>query len=316
MGILNITEDSFYDGKKYLEYNAAVTQAQNLIKDGAKIIDLGGESTKPGSTPVDSQIEINRIIPVLQALKTAPPPLSWELGVGSGELGAGGDIEISIDTYKSTTARKALESGADIINDIYALRNDKELIYVLKDFPASKIVLMHLKGDPATMQDNPKYDDVINEIKDFFYERVDFCLSKGISHNRLILDPGIGFGKNYEHNITIIKNLEAFRTLNIPIMLGASRKSFINKIYKSTPSERLIGSLATTAMAGFAHLDYIRVHDVREHYELIESLYQMTNHCPYTETVGNAFIRSASGNIISFLVPEAERINAFPTIEQ
>ena len=255
MGILNITSDSFSDGGSFLDIEKAVKHAEYMIKNGAEIIDIGGESTRPGALPVDVQTELARVIPVVERLK--------------------GKCTISVDTYNSETACQAIKAGAEIINDISAMQNDPNMIEVVKADDKVKVVLMHKKGNPADMQHDPNYDDVINEIMDFFRERIDFCKRSGVAENRIILDPGIGFGKDFEHNITILKNIEVFKTLNLPVLLGASRKRFINGIYPSNPKERLMGTLAATTVAYIKKIDYIRVHDVQQHNEFLKSLVRM-----------------------------------------
>jgi len=255
MGILNITPDSFSDGDKFLNIDCAIRHADFMIESGAEIIDIGGESTRPGAKAVDVQIEISRVIPVIERLK--------------------GKCKISIDTYNSQTALKAVKAGAEVINDITALQYDPMMVKVLKDNIDIKIVLMHKKGNPADMQNNPKYDDLMEEIMSFFKERIDFCNKNGIKEDRIIIDPGIGFGKDFGHNITLLKNIEALKVFGLPILLGASRKSFINQIYPSSPEDRLMGSLATTALALIKKIDYIRVHDVQQHCQFIKSLTRM-----------------------------------------
>jgi len=250
MGILNLTQDSFYDGGKH---SLPIEHGLKLISQGADIIDIGAESTRPGSQRIDPTEEIKRILPVLKELKKT-------------------NITISVDTYKAEVAKVTIEAGADIINDIYALRFQPEMAKILKSNPHVKVVLMHMQGEPATMQENPQYFDVISQIMAFFSERIAFCEQNGIAKERLILDPGIGFGKTAEHNIEIIKELQEFTAFDLPVLLGASRKSFINSIYPSSPDERLTGSLACTVAAYLKGIDIIRVHDVLEHRQMIETL--------------------------------------------
>ena len=268
VGILNITDDSFYDGGKYIDTESAIKHAISMLEDGADVIDIGAESTRPGADPVDEDTEIARIIPVIVALKKRAP-----------------DCTVSVDTYKPQTAQKVLIAGADIINDIYALtytdtkvgerQQLKHQIQHFLDFPQAKIVLMHCKGTPQDMQDNPQYENVVLEIIEFFKQRIDYCVENGIAKDRIIIDPGIGFGKTALHNITILQNLDKFTMLNLPTMIGASRKSFINHISPSKPDERIGATLATTAMAYLKNIDYIRVHDVREHRQMIDTLFAM-----------------------------------------
>ena len=254
MGILNVTEDSFSDGSKHDSTECAVRHALEMVEKGADIIDIGAESTRPGAKPIEPKTEIAKLVPVIKELRKVS------------------NITISVDTYKSETARRALEAGADIINDIYALRYDGAMIDVLKDYPHAKIVLMHMKGTPADMQINPQYKNVLVEVIDFLKERIDYCVDNAVTEDRIIVDPGIGFGKTFEHNVAILRNIDKFSVFNVPVLLGASRKSFINSIYQSEPQERLIGSLATTVAAGLKNVDIVRVHDVKEHKEMIESM--------------------------------------------
>ena len=254
MGILNITEDSFSDGNKFYNHEKALHHAYNMISEGVDIIDIGGESTRPGAEIISTEDEVSRVVPVINSLRN------------------NSNITISVDTYKSEVAEKAVMAGAQVINDIYALRYDNKMINVLKEFSDVKIILMHMQGTPKNMQINPQYNEIISDISDFFKERIDFCLKNSISSNRIILDPGIGFGKSFEHNIAIIKNIEKFKKIGLPVLLGASRKSFINSIYESSAENRLIGTLASSVIAYFKSIDIVRVHDVKEHNELFNSL--------------------------------------------
>ena len=254
MGILNVTPDSFSDGKQHFNTAEAIKHAFLLIDEGANIIDIGGESTRPGSSRVSLEEELARIIPVIEGIKIKS------------------NACVSIDTYKAEVARQALTAGANIINDITALQGDSEMIKVLQDFPDSKICLMHMQGTPETMQQNPTYANVMNEVIDFFIERIEFCRNHGISINRIIIDPGIGFGKNLEHNLTLLKRLDELHILGCFIMLGASRKGFINKIYPSAPQDREPGTLATTALAFQKKIDIIRVHNVKDNVQFLQLL--------------------------------------------
>lgn len=247
MGILNVTPDSFSDGSEFYDTGKAVEHAIQMEKEGADIIDIGGESTRPGAEKVIVQRELDRVIPVIEKIRR------------------NSDIPISIDTYKSAVAKEALTAGADIINDISALRFDEKMIDVLKENPEVPVILMHMLGTPETMQKYPHYDDVIEEILAFFKERIEFCKEHEISESRIMIDPGIGFGKRQEDNLKILQKLAEFSCFGVPVLLGASRKSFIGKIYDSLPKERLVGSLATTAMALEYGINFIRVHDVKEH---------------------------------------------------
>mgnify|MGYP001271801392 FL=1 len=255
MGILNVTEDSFSDGAQFLDRELAVKHTEKMIAEGAEIIDMGAESTRPGSLPVPADIQIQRIIPILSYLKEKYP-----------------EVTFSVDTQKATVAEKAIEFGASIINDISALRTDPALADLLSEHPKVKVILMHMQGTPYTMQLNPVYQDVLQEIKDFFQERIDFCLTKGILKENIMLDPGIGFGKNLEHNLTILANLKTFKEFGLPLVVGASRKSFIDKISPSSPSQRLGGCLAAALVSACEGINILRVHDVLLHKQFFEVL--------------------------------------------
>jgi len=255
MGILNVTEDSFSDGAQFLDRELALKHTETMIAEGAEIIDIGAESTRPGSLPVSADIQIQRIIPILSYLKAKYPEVSY-----------------SVDTQKATVAEKAIANGATIINDISALRTDPALGELLAAHPQVKIILMHMQGTPYTMQLNPVYQDVLMEIKDFFQERIDFCVAKGILKENIMLDPGIGFGKNLEHNLTILANLKTFKEFGLPLVVGASRKSFIDKISPSLPSQRLGGCLAAALVSACAEINILRVHDVLIHKQFFEVL--------------------------------------------
>ncbi len=252
MGVLNVTPDSFSDGNQYFDTDKAVKRALEMIAQGADIIDIGGESTRPGARKINAKTEIERVIPIIKKLRKQT------------------DIPISIDTTKAEVAEKALQAGASILNDISALQFDADMIKVLQNYPEVPVILMHMQGTPETMQDDPHYKDVIEEILSFFEERINFCEDNGISRERIIIDPGIGFGKRQEDNLIILKKISEFKCLGLPIMLGASRKSFIGKIYESKASKRLTGSLASTAIAFQSDVEIIRVHDVQEHKRFIK----------------------------------------------
>jgi len=254
MGILNITEDSFSDGGDYLDVNKAVDFALKMIEDGADLIDIGGESTRPGAQPVEASEEIRKVCPVIEKLRLKT------------------NVPISIDTYKSETAAAALNAGATIINDISSLTFDNNMVSLLSRYRDLPVILMHIKGIPQNMQINPCYDDVMKEIITFFEERINFCQENGIEKERLIIDPGIGFGKRLEDNLTILNRLNELKCFGVPVMVGASRKSFINGIYSSTVKERIEGTLAATAQAFFNKISLIRVHDVRENYNFLKVL--------------------------------------------
>ncbi|MCK4653662.1 MAG: dihydropteroate synthase [Candidatus Cloacimonetes bacterium] len=254
MGVLNVTPNSFSDGTKFLDTGKAVEHALEMINEGADIIDIGGESTRPNAEKIDIQTEMDRVIPVIEKLQQET------------------DIPISIDTYKAEVAEKAIEKGASIVNEISALRFDNKMVDVLKKYRNIPVILMHMQGTPQTMQKNPYYEDTIEEILQFFKERIKFCNSNGIEKERIIIDPGIGFGKRHIDNLVILKKLSEFKCFGLPIMIGSSRKSFIGRIYKSKSTDRLEGSLAATALAFQNGVEIIRVHDVKEHKRFLQTL--------------------------------------------
>ena len=245
MGILNVTPDSFSDGGKYLEKNNAINHALAMIDNGADIIDVGGESTRPFSDPVSLDEEISRVIPVIEGIRKES------------------DVCISIDTTKSEVATAALNSGASLINDVSAMEVDPLMIDVALKFHCP-IIIMHMKGNPKSMQDNPQYESLISDIKDYLQERVDFIVSKGINSKKIVIDPGIGFGKTVENNFEIINNLNHFTKMGFPVMLGASRKSFIGISLNLPEEDRLEGSLAANIIGLQNGAKIFRVHDVAE----------------------------------------------------
>lgn len=251
MGIVNVTPDSFSDGGQFHSTEAAIAHGIRLIEEGADILDIGGESTRPHAQPVPPGEEQRRIIPVIQALKNA------------GAL-------ISVDTRNASTMEAALQAGAGMINDITAL-SDPDAINVLKESDC-RLCLMHMQGTPQTMQLNPRYQDVVQEVYNFLEQRVEFCLKNGISKDRLIIDVGIGFGKTVEHNIALFKNLNKFHALGVDILLGASRKRFIETLCEvEIPAQkRLAGSLAAIAVACQTNLQIVRVHDVADTHQFID----------------------------------------------
>ena len=259
MGILNVTPDSFSDGDQHYGIDKARKHALQMIADGASIIDIGGESTRPGSSRVTLEEELTRVIPVIKAIRKES------------------NVRISVDTYKAEVAHQALQAGANIINDITSLTGDAKMIEVLQEFPFSQVCLMHMQGSPENMQKNPHYSNVINDILDFFAERIAFCQQHKISLERVIIDPGIGFGKNLNHNLAILKRLDEFHILGCRILLGASRKSFINMITPSVPLAREGGTMATTALAFQKKVDIIRVHNVKDNVQLVKVLSAINN---------------------------------------
>ncbi len=245
MGVLNVTPDSFSDGGAYLEVDSAIIHARSMVENGATILDIGGESSRPGAEPVPIDVELDRVLPVIRALK-------------SEQL----DIPISIDTTKAEVAQKALEAGAHIINDITALQGDTAMADVAAEMEAG-VILMHMKGTPGTMQQSPFYEDVVKEIYDNLADWIDRSVDKGIELNRIIIDPGIGFGKTTEQNLQILKKLSVFKQLNRPIMIGTSRKSFIGKLLDLPVTDRVEGTIATVCWSIVQGADIVRVHDVK-----------------------------------------------------
>jgi len=248
MGILNVTPDSFSDGGKYISVDRAVERAREMVKEGADIIDIGGESSRPFSEPVSEEEEMRRVLPVIEELQELKVP-------------------ISIDTYKPRVAQEALKRGVSIVNDIYGLRKDG-MAEVVRDYDAA-VVIMHMKGEPKNMQLNPNYEDTIGEIAKFLRERVKFTLSKGIKEEKIIIDPGIGFGKRVEDNLRILKYLDSFKSLGFPILLGASRKSYMGKLLNLPVEERLESTIASDVIAVLNGASIIRVHDVKENLRAI-----------------------------------------------
>ena len=245
MGILNVTPDSFSDGGNYCQLDSAVKQAHTLLEQGAKIIDIGGESTRPGAPDVSLEDELDRVIPLVKALRKTS------------------DCIISIDTSKSEVMRQAILAGADIINDVRALQ-EPGAIEVLSAYPDVAICLMHMQGQPRTMQSNPQYEDLFADINDFFSERIAACEQAGIQQQRIILDPGFGFGKTLAHNYEILNRFDEFNQFNLPVLAGLSRKSMIGNLLNKSTNERLAGSLAGALIAAQNGAKIIRVHDVSE----------------------------------------------------
>ncbi|MBU3634052.1 dihydropteroate synthase [Polynucleobacter sp. es-GGE-1] len=244
MGILNTTPDSFSDGGKFRTVKDALAQAELMITNGVDLIDIGGESTRPGAEPVSLQEELDRVLPVIEGLKDCGVPLS-------------------IDTYKAETMRQALRTGVDCINDIWALRQEGAIDAVLEHANCG-IVLMHMQRHPLTMQFNPEYQDVIAEVKQFLQERAESLQANGVERNRIVIDPGFGFGKSLEHNLHMLSQFQAFLTLGYPILAGISRKSMIGKITGKDTNDRVAPSIAAAIMAADRGANIIRVHDVAE----------------------------------------------------
>jgi dihydropteroate synthase len=260
MGILNITPDSFSDGGTYFDnVDAAIQRAIEMQQQGADIIDIGGESSRPGASPISEEEEIRRVIPVIKGLR--------------GKI----SCLISCDTSRSNVAIRAIEEGADIINDIYALKRDEKMAQLIVESGCA-VILMHMKGTPETMQKKPFYDDVIEEITDFFDERIQFSLDHKISKDQIILDPGIGFGKRIQDNLEIIKRIREFTCFNLPLCLGTSRKSFIGKIAGNpSETERLPGTIATCVSGYINGARIFRVHDVKQMYQALKLTSEIYN---------------------------------------
>ncbi|MBI4712587.1 MAG: dihydropteroate synthase [Planctomycetes bacterium] len=246
MGILNVTPDSFSDGGKFYGVNEAVRQGLRMIADGADIIDIGGESTRPGARPLSLNDELKRVIPVIKIIaRKAPKTL------------------ISIDTYKAPVAEAAIKAGARIINDISGLGFDKDMAAVAAKYK-TPVIIMHIKGTPGNMQDNPVYRNLMRELIRYFRQRIRLAIATGIKKSQIIIDPGIGFGKRLDDNYAILKRLNELRRLDQPLMVGPSRKSFIGKVLDLPADERLEGTAAAVAISILNGADIVRVHDVKE----------------------------------------------------
>jgi dihydropteroate synthase len=245
MGVLNVTPDSFSDGGRFLAPTAAVAHGESMAADGADLIDVGGESTRPGSEPVSADEELRRVAPVIERLATSV------------------EVPLSIDTRKSGVARAALAAGASFVNDVSALRGDPAMAAVVAEAGAD-LCLMHMKGEPKSMQEDPRYEDVVSEVKAFLESRLAFALQEGIAEERIWLDPGIGFGKTLEHNLELLRRLDEIAAIGRPVVVGASRKRFLGALTGRPELERLPGSLAAAVMAVERGASMIRAHDVAE----------------------------------------------------
>jgi dihydropteroate synthase len=258
MGVLNVTPDSFSDGNEFFECDAAVKHGIQLQAEGADIIDVGGESTRPGAEPVSVKEELRRLIPVIEKLRA--------------EI----DIPISIDTSKSEVATAGLDAGASIINDVTAGCADQRMLSLAAKRNAA-VVLMHMQGEPRTMQKNPQYGDVVQEVADFFRQQYSRALECGVDPMRLAFDPGIGFGKTLEHNLSLLKNLEELRVDDRPLMVGVSRKSFLGKFVGSNDmGDRLLPTIALTAILRARGADILRVHDVKENVAALRTVEEVS----------------------------------------
>ncbi len=254
MGILNITPDSFSDGGVFLSPQAAVERARQMVEEGAAIIDIGGESTRPGAPPVSVQQELDRVLPILEALSAELP------------------VPISIDTSKPEVMRAAVEAGVGMINDVRALRlaGALEAAAEINRQTSVPICLMHMQGEPGTMQQQPHYSDVVQEVSTFLAKRVQACVRHGIPRERLVVDPGFGFGKRLEHNLSLLKRLDELGKLGLPLMVGLSRKSMIGAVLDRPVTQRLYGSLAAAVLAVARGAVLVRVHDVRATVEALK----------------------------------------------
>jgi dihydropteroate synthase len=250
MGILNVTPDSFSDGGRFTELEAAAAQGVAMSRDGAAILDIGGESTRPGSDRVPLEEELARVLPVIERLKAETSAV------------------LSIDTYKAEVARRALAAGAAVVNDVSALRMDPEMVDVVAD-AGCPVVLMHMQGEPKTMQEDPHYDHVVDDVRAFLEDRMAYAVDRGVAEEQLLIDPGIGFGKTVVHNLTLLQRLDRLRELGRPLVIGASRKRFLGAILGAEPDGRLIGTVATTVVALLHGADVVRVHDVRANFEAL-----------------------------------------------
>jgi dihydropteroate synthase len=244
MGVVNVTPDSFSDGGMSHDPEAAIAHGRELAAAGAEILDVGGESTRPGAEAVPEGEELRRVVPVIQGLVAA-------------------DGEVSVDTSKAAVAAAALDAGAGIVNDVTALRGDPEMAALCAERGAT-VVLMHMRGEPRTMQEDPRYDDVVAEVKAFLAERLQAATAAGIAEERVWLDPGIGFGKTAAHNMELLRRLGELRELGRPLVIGTSRKSFIGKVDGSAAGERLGGTIASSVLAAAEGAEVLRVHDVAE----------------------------------------------------
>jgi len=244
MGVVNVTPDSFSDGGLYLEPEAAIAHGAELADEGAEILDVGGESTRPGADEVSVEEEVRRTEPVVSDL-------------------AGLGHTVSIDTSKLAVATAALDAGATIVNDVTALRGDPEIGALCADRGAG-LILMHMQGDPRTMQEDPRYEDVVDDVRAFLAERVEAALAAGVAEERIWIDPGIGFGKNLDHNLELLRRLGELRQLGRPLVVGTSRKSFIGKLDGSAAEERIGGTIASSVYAAAEGADVLRVHDLPE----------------------------------------------------
>jgi dihydropteroate synthase len=266
MGVVNVTPDSFSDGGRYVEPEKAISHGLELAAEGAAIVDVGGESTRPGALPVEAEEELDRVLPVIEGLMAART-----------------DAQISIDTSKAGVASKALEAGATFINDVTALRGDPAMVSLVASSGAD-VCLMHMLGEPRTMQEDPRYEDVVSEVKAFLEDRLQFAVQSGVAEERILLDPGIGFGKTADHNLDLIDRLDEIVALGRPVAIGASRKSFIGRITgREDPFDRVAGTVAVNVLAYARGARVFRVHDVAPSFDAL-AMAAATVSRPWTET--------------------------------
>jgi dihydropteroate synthase len=252
VGVLNVTPDSFSDGGDFLDPEKAATRAADMLDEGARIIDVGGESTRPGSDPVSPEEEVRRVVPVIERILARRP-----------------EALVSVDTYRAGTAEAALEAGASIVNDVSALRGDPRLAAMVAE-ARCPVILMHMLGEPKTMQRDPRYGDVVREVRDFLAGRAEHAVAAGVIEENIILDPGIGFGKTLEHNLALLDHLDSLVELGFPVLVGASRKSFIGRITGAEEAkDRAFGTVAANVIAYERGATFFRVHDVRPNREAL-----------------------------------------------
>lgn len=259
MGIINVTPDSFYAGSRTADTENAVARADKLISEGATFIDIGGESTRPGAEKVSIEEEISRVCPVIKAVKEKHPK-----------------VLLSVDTYNAETAKAAVEAGVDIINDISGLTFDENMAKVVAE-AGIPVIIMHTQGRPDVMQKNPHYEDVVSEVYDYLKRQKEYAISEGIHPEKIIIDLGIGFGKNYDHNMELLINIDRFAELGCPHLLAVSRKTFIGKLLgEDDPADRLYGTIAVSLFAQMHGIEFARVHDVKENFQAVKMLEALT----------------------------------------
>lgn len=259
MGIINVTPDSFYAGSRTSDTEKSVERADKLIAEGATFIDIGGESTRPGAEKVSVEEEISRVCPVISAVKKRHP-----------------EILLSVDTYNAETAKAAIDAGVDIINDISGLTFDENMAKVAAE-AGVPVIIMHTQGRPDVMQKNPYYEDVVSEVYNYLKRQKEYAVSEGIHPEKLIIDMGIGFGKTYEHNMALLRNIDRFADLDCPHLLAVSRKTFIGQLLgESDPADRLYGTIAVSLFAQFHGIELARVHDVKENFQAARMLDALT----------------------------------------